>query len=118
MLDIYKHLRYFNRSEFSNPDAMATELLLKLDWARHKSNLPFILTSTYRANDARTHGRGLAVDISCKDSKSRLIMLDALRAVEFTRIGLYPAHIHVDIAISEPEAVWLGTYPKGVTNGL
>mgnify|MGYP000337579942 CR=1 FL=1 len=41
-------------------------------------------------------------------------MLDALRAVEFSRIGIYPAHIHVDIAISQPEALWLGTYPAQV----
>lgn len=114
MTDIYQYLRYFNRAEFSNPDGMSTELLLKLDWARHKSQLPYILTSTYRANDVRTHGRGMAVDISCKDSKSRLIILDALRAVDFNRIGIYPRHLHVDVSISDPSGIWYGTYPKEV----
>ncbi len=115
MTEIFKYLRYFKRHEFSNPDGMSIELLLKLDWARHKSELPYVLTSTYRAKDARTNGKGLAVDIACTSSKTRLIMLDALRAVEFNRIGIYPKHIHVDVAISDPSGVWYGTYPKEVT---
>jgi len=114
MTDIYKNLRYFTRPEFSNPDAMSTELLLKLDWARHKTGLPYILTSTYRANDVRTHGKGLAVDIACNSSQTRLLMLDALRAVEFDRIGIYSKHIHVDVAVSDPPGIWYGTYPKEV----
>lgn len=111
MVDIYKHLRHFDRSEFSNPDAMSTELLLKLDWARHKSKLPFKITSSYRANDARNHGKGLAVDIACNNSAQRLIMLKALLAVDFERIGVYSNHIHVDVAPDNP-CLWHGYYDQ------
>jgi len=112
MSQIYQYLRHFNRSEFSNPDAMSTELLLKLDWAREKSETPFILTSTFRLNDQRTHGKGLAVDILCTNSKTRLIILKALLAVDFNRIGIYADHIHVDVAASLPPCLWHGIYPS------
>ncbi len=110
MTDIYPHLRYFKRSEFSNPDGMSTELLLKLDWARHKSKLPFLLTSTYRANDVRSHGKGLAADISCKNSAHRLIIIKSLLSVGFERIGIYPEHLHVDVSVDSPAVLWYGKY--------
>jgi len=111
MSQIYQYLRHFKRSEFSNPDQMSTYLLLKLDWARNKAETPFILTSTYRQNDPRTHGKGLAVDILCTNSKTRLIILKALLAVDFNRIGIYPDHIHVDVAVDPPSCLWHGNYP-------
>jgi len=118
MSQIYQYLRHFKRSEFSNPDAMSTELLLKLDWARHKAETPFILTSTYRANDKRTHGKGLAVDILCTNSKTRLIILKALLQVDFNRIGIYAEHLHVDVSATLPPCLWHGTYisPPGEQN--
>ncbi len=112
MNDIYQILRHFQRSEFSNSDGMSTELLLKLDWARNKAALPFVLTSTHRANDARTHGKGLAADIACTSPAKRLIIIKALLAVDFERIGVYPEHIHVDVSIDEPAVLWYGKYPK------
>jgi len=112
MLDIFTHLRHFKRSEFSNPNGMSTELLLKLDWARNKSNLPFVLTSTYRANDVRSHGKGLAVDISCQNSAHRLTMVKALLEVDFNRIGIYEKHLHVDVDMGSPRALWHGNYTE------
>jgi len=109
--NIYDALRYFKRSEFSNPDGMSIELLLKLDWARQKAKLPFVLNSTYRANDARNHGKGLAADIACTNSAHRLIMLKALLAVDFERIGIYSNHIHVDVAKNNP-CLWHGYYDQ------
>lgn len=104
-------LRYFKRSEFTNPDAMSEELLLKLDWARHAAGIPFHLTSTFRARDNRTHGKGLAVDIACELSTHRLTILRALLSVGFDRIGIYEKHIHVDVSVGKP-CLWYGTYPK------
>lgn len=109
MHDIFSILRYFKRSEFSNPDGMSLELLLKLDWARHYANLPFILTSTYRASDARSHGKGLAADIACLQSPHRLTIIKSLLAVGFERIGLYANHIHVDVSVGNP-CLWVGSY--------
>lgn len=116
MLHIWEILRYFKQTEFSHPDEMNTELLLKLDWARHKAELPFHITSSYRARDNRTHGKGLAVDIACIHSRQRLSLIDSLRAVGIERIGIYPNHLHADVSISDPPGIWYGTYPKGVTD--
>ncbi len=114
MTHIYNHLRHFKRSEFSNPDAMSPELLLKLDWARHQAEIPFHLTSTYRANDARNHGKGLAVDIACLTGQYRLIMVKSLLYVGIERIGIYPKHIHADIEVGNP-AIWPGNYPQEIS---
>lgn len=111
MFSVYDVLRYFNRAEFSNPDGMNHELLLKLDWARHLAEQPFNITSSFRARDDRTHGKGLAVDIACTGGAQRLPMLRSLLAVGFDRIGIYEHHIHVDVSISDPPAIWWGTYP-------
>jgi hypothetical protein len=118
MFHIWEMLRYFKRSEFSNPDAMQTELLLKLDWARHLAETPFIVTSSFRARDNRTHGHGMAADIACKDSAQRLAIIRSALAVGFDRIGIYPDHIHLDISISDPRGIWWGNYPKEANNAL
>jgi zinc D-Ala-D-Ala carboxypeptidase len=113
--DIFDALEFFKRSEFENPDGMGWELLLRLDVARRLADTPFTLTSTFRASDARSHGKGLAVDIHCIHSGVRYKILNSLLAAGFNRIGIYANHIHVDLDSSLPgELVWYGTYPKDV----
>ena len=47
-------------------------------------------------NPNSSHIKGLAVDISVKDSRTRFIILDALIKVGFNRIGIADTFIHVD----------------------
>lgn len=47
-------LRHFNRSEFTHPDQLDTDLLLLLDEARHRVELPFVITSDIRSRAQHT----------------------------------------------------------------
>lgn len=109
----WDHLHYFSPSEFVEPDRMSEELLYRLDSAREIAGMPFHLTSTYRENDPRSHGEGLAADIACSTSRDRFTMIHALLTANFKRIGIYPNHIHVDVSKTRPLRVfWLGSYPE------
>ena len=59
-------------------------------------------------NPTSSHIKGLAVDIKAKDSKTRGLILDALRYVGFTRIGISKTFIHVDLDYDKSQNVtWL-----------
>lgn len=107
MID-YSDFLYFSRAEFTNPDAMDLQLLWRLDFARRIANIPFVITSSYRAHAQGTHAKGIAVDISCETAEKRLKMLKALLQVGFNRIGVYDLHIHVDTAKTLPPGIWWG----------
>lgn len=76
------------------------KLVRMLDDARDIAKTPFVITSGYRAGDDKAHGLRKAVDLRCplRASVKRQKMYDALRAVGFTRIGIYDKHLHADIA--------------------
>lgn len=112
-MQIVHTLKHFKRHEFTNPDEMDHDLLIKLDQARAHANLPFTITSSYRANDPRYHGSGKAVDIACLGSRMRYIMVPSLLAAGFNRIGVYANHIHVDVGEDPQGVLWHGTYTKG-----
>jgi uncharacterized protein YcbK (DUF882 family) len=95
---------------------MNVDFLAKLDEAREYANIPFIINSAYRSpdhslsikNPTSSHIKGLAVDISVKDSRTRSLVLDALRAVGFNRIGISDTFIHVDSDLDKSQNVtWL-----------
>ena len=78
--------------------------------------VPFVINSAYRSpehslsikNPTSSHNKGLAVDISAKDSRTRGLILDALRAVGFNRIGIADTFIHVDLDMDKSQNVtWL-----------
>jgi len=104
--------KYFKKIE----DNMDVDFLAKLDEAREYANIPFIINSAYRSpehslsikNPSSSHIKGLAVDISVKDSRTRGLILDALRAVGFNRIGISDTFIHVDSDLDKsPNVTWL-----------
>tara|TARA_R110000824_G_scaffold114462_5_gene265002 strand:+ start:986 stop:1309 length:324 start_codon:yes stop_codon:yes gene_type:complete len=104
--------KYFKKIE----DNMDVDFLAKLDEAREYANIPFIINSAYRSpehslsikNPTSSHIKGLAVDISAKDSRTRGLILDALRAVGFNRIGISDTFIHVDSDLDKSQNVtWL-----------
>jgi len=67
------------------------------------------ITSGFRAGERGCHGRAMAVDIRCSDSMLRYkIVAEAIRQ-GFRRIGVYNAHVHLDLCIDLPcPVIWLG----------
>ena len=95
-------IKYFKEIDDGN---MNQEFLIKLDRAREVAQIPFKINSAYRSPEHNakiggkpnsSHLRGLAVDISVTDSRSRFIILEALISVGFNRIGIADTFIHVD----------------------
>lgn len=96
--------KYFK--ELDNLDKMDKTFLLKLDEARERAGIPFVINSAYRSPEHNakiggkpnsSHLKGLAVDISVTNSRQRFIVLNALLNVGFTRIGIADTFIHVDL---------------------
>lgn len=113
--------RYFKDDEFKCPccgqNHISTELVEMLDKARFLAGVPFIITSGYRCSEHNqavngksrsAHLAGKAVDISCKDSRTRLIMIDALLRTGFNRIGIGKNFVHADInPVADKNVMWL-----------
>lgn len=92
---------------------MNVNFLAKLDEAREYAGIPFIINSAYRSpthpesikNPTSSHIKGLAVDISVKDSRTRFLVLDALLVVGFSRVGISNSFIHVDLDMDKSQNV-------------
>ena len=121
-------LTYFKHSEFNcncggedcKGEKMNYAFLDKLDSARGLAeNTPFKITSGFRckeynedlirrnfkASRSSSHLKGLAADISVKDSKSRFIVFNSLLLAGFTRIGIAETFIHVDLDTDKTQNV-------------
>jgi len=105
--------KYFSQAEV-NKYKLKIELWLKLDIARGYSDTPYRLTSGLRTpsqnalaggTSKSSHLTGEGVDISCIDSGSRFKIILGLIRAGFTRIGIYPKHIHADISTTLPQGV-------------
>ena len=106
--------RYFK--ELDNLDKMDKTFLLRLDEARERAGIPFVINSAYRTPEHNakiggkpnsSHLKGLAVDISVTNSRQRFIVLNALLEVGFTRIGIADTFIHVDLDSGKSkEVIW------------
>ena len=104
-------MRNFNINEFDSPDVKGSGakmnkcFLEMLDNARDIAGIPFSINSGYRTLEqnskvggvnSSSHTKGLAVDIACKDSRGRFLIVSALKEAGFTRIGISDSFIHVD----------------------
>lgn len=97
-------------------------LVERLDLAREYAGIPFRITSGYREPEKNlsvggvadsAHMKGLASDIACDNSHDRFIMVKALIAARFTRIVIYPNHLHVDIDPNKvPEVLSISNYKE------
>ena len=120
-------LKYFKLSEFDSPDLegsgsnMNYTFLEKLDQARGLAGIPFKITSGFRTEayqddltrrgyktakkGTSPHLKGLAADISVKDSRQRFIVINSLLLAGFTRIGIADTFIHVDLDTEKSQNV-------------
>lgn len=115
----WESLRHFQPHEFLDPEAMDCSLLSLLDQARERAGIPFVVTSSYRAGDPGSHGKGQAVDLACVSSWERFALVSSLLEVGFSRIGVYRRHVHVDVASDRPDGVlWYGRYHSETTEPL
>lgn len=105
--------KYFKEKEIVG---LNTGLVEMLDKAREIAGIPFFITSGLRTkqknedvggvNDS-SHIKGLAVDLRCRDSRERFLIVKGLISVGFMRIGVESDHIHTDIDISKDvNVIW------------
>lgn len=113
--DDWRAIEFFQSDEFDYPDRMTWGLLVKLDAVRREAGVPLYIFSDYRPGDDGAHGKGLAVDVHddrARDgiaSRWRHKVLRAAYVVGFRRIGIYDAHLHLDIDTSKAQDVsWWG----------
>lgn len=102
--------RWFSDDEIIGLDPA---LVARLDHARGLAKVPFIITEGFASGGSHVantaHARGLAVDLRCASSRTRMKMLAALLQAGFRRIGVYDAHIHADVDETLPQdVVWVG----------
>lgn len=112
---------YFSRKEECCPccheGGLQSGFRDKLNQAREIAGVPFVLNSAFRCpehnfdvggSDTSSHMAGVAVDIKCDQSRERYLILNALFAVGFNRIGIGKTFIHVDDDLTKPAGVvWL-----------
>lgn len=111
---------YFSRKELEckccGVYLIADELLIMLNEARERAGIPFIITSGYRCAKHNenvggvaesAHTKGLAVDISFKNSNQCFKIVKALYDSGFKRIGINFAKsfVHCDIDRSKSQNV-------------
>lgn len=113
---------YFEYNEFDSPDKpgsyinMDVDFLNRLAEARKLAGIAFKITSGYRTpkhNESvggvpsSSHTRGYAADIYAPTSRQKYLIVNALLAVGFDRIGVSKNFIHVDIDKDKPaETIW------------
>ena len=112
-----KEYKNFSSSEFDSPDLvgsgenMKDEFMELLQESRTIADIPFRITSGFRTQSYHddlgrrgyktsktrsAHQDGYAADISCKDTKSRWLIINSLLLAGFNRIGIAQNFIHVD----------------------
>ena len=115
--------RYFKDEEFRrcSPSCslqdMKQSTMDMLDAAREKAGIPFVLNSAYRSvehekkmgrNGLSAHTLGCAVDVRCNSDYNRFVIIEALLAVGFKRIGVAKTFIHADNSASHSQRVaWM-----------
>lgn len=117
-VEINIKLHYFKMEEFDQPGLpgshknMDINLLMILDNMRHRSQIPYKITSAYRspeynsklknASKNSAHTKGKAVDISAPDSKTKYSIIEAALHFGIQRVGVGSNFVHIDIE-EEPD---------------
>jgi uncharacterized protein YcbK (DUF882 family) len=108
--------KYFEYEHFDSPDVQGSGQMMDLKVIQMLDKEPIYITSGYRTEahnekvggvSGSSHLKGLAADVSDNphgtkiDSRNRFLMLQALFAVGFDRMGVGNGFIHVDIDTSK-----------------
>lgn len=114
---------YFDEEKESLIRGVDSELMARLDMARHRAEIPFIVTSGYRNDEDNmkaggvfdsAHTKGLAIDLRCTNSRECFRIIESLLHEGFKRIviglrfegsNLVFHNIHVDTSNSLPSPV-------------
>ncbi len=124
MSNIWKGIKHFEEHEFNCKCKCGTNnihewFVSKLDKARGIAGVPFAITSGCRCekhnaevSDCKNpedspHLKGLAADIACSDSFTRIRIVIGLVLAGFRRIGISKLHVHVDAESGKPWALWI-----------
>lgn len=119
-------IRYFHETEFSQPQLLRPEMIIKLDKLRLMIGMPIIITSSCRSIDHNTKVGGVkdsthivqadgfysGIDFTVSegiDDSNRLFLLKCI-VVNFNRIGIYRNHFHLDIE-DRLSALWFEDKP-------
>jgi len=119
----WKVIRYFKPKEFDSPDkpgsgmGMHWELVSKLDSIRSTIGQPLQVTSGIRTEehnaevggvDGSAHTEGYGVDLACRVSQLRFLIIQAALNVGISRIGIARTFVHLDADPTKPVRVaWL-----------
>ncbi|MFR9495591.1 MAG: D-Ala-D-Ala carboxypeptidase family metallohydrolase [Rikenellaceae bacterium] len=85
-----------------------------LDKAREIAGIPFVLNCAKRTREwdlakgrsgNSAHTEGKAVDIACRNSSTRHVIVDALLKAGFNRIGIAKTFVHADNSTKLPQRV-------------
>lgn len=120
----WEEIRYFKPREFDSPDQrdsglwMDEALMRRLDALRDKLGYPLVVSSGFRSRRHNlkvggapdsAHCLGLAVDLLCGSDDRRYSLISSALALGFTRVGIYPSHLHLDLRLDKPQQViWVG----------
>lgn len=118
----WRRIKHFTVDEFDSPDMkgsgvnMDMDFVKVLDGARNLAEIPFKINSGYRSTTHNkkvkgspnsSHLKGLAADIHCVDSDSRLRIVWAAMEMGINRIGIGKTFIHLDTDPDKVAAIWL-----------
>lgn len=119
----WNQLRYFTPREFDDHTSPGTGILMKwslvskLDSIRSTIGRPMVVISGYRTLehnaevggvDSSAHTEGYAADIACRDSRLRLLIIQAALNIGISRIGIGSSFIHLDTDPTKPvQVAWL-----------
>jgi uncharacterized protein YcbK (DUF882 family) len=112
-------LQHFQKSEFAckhcGENETSPELMHMADKGREQSGVPWHINSAYRCPEhnaevgskSDVHVKGLAIDVSTPDSRTRFKVLQAMIDLGFNRIGLGSNFIHGDIDFTkDADVAW------------
>ncbi len=102
-------MTYFKNNEFIEPESLDHAVRVMLERTRQHAGIPMVISSSLRPRRGRKksahykdkEGKYHGVDIKCRDSRSRYLIVNAALKAGFTRIGIYDLHIHLDNAMGK-----------------
>lgn len=119
MSDLTKN---FSRHEFAckcgcGRDDISLELVAVLQELREALGAPLTITSGVRcmahnaavgAKPSSAHVKGLAADIACSDSRTRMLLVSLALHAGIGRVGIARTFVHLDLDKTLPqEVLWL-----------